>query len=194
MILKSAILLLILLACGANLKSEKKMEKTLEKSVYGFTVNNIDGKAVPLKEYSGKALLIVNTASRCGYTPQYEGLESLYKKYKPRGLEVLGFPSNDFGGQEPGSNAEIKTFCETRFKVSFSLFEKGPVSGEKIQPLFLYLTQTAKPEIQGGVRWNFEKFVIDRNGRLIGRFRSKDAPDSAALAAVLEQALQPPVQ
>lgn len=170
--------------------AEKKMENASKPSIYDFTVKNIDGKETSLKEYAGKTLLIVNTASRCGYTPQYEGLEALYEKYQSQGLVVLGFPSNDYGGQEPGANSEIKEFCETKFKVSFPLFEKGPVSGEKIQPLFRYLTETAKPESKGEIRWNFEKFVVDRKGRLVERFRSKTTPEDTELVKTLEKSLQ----
>ena len=165
------------------------MSTTAEKSIYDFKVKNIDGKEVSLKDYSGKALLIVNTASKCGYTPQYKELEAMYEKYKAQGLVVLGFPSNDYGAQEPGTNTEIKTFCETKFKVSFPLFDKGPVSGDKIQPLFRYLTQDAKPDAKGEIRWNFEKFVIDRKGRLVERFNSKATPDSIPLTKAVETAL-----
>lgn len=166
------------------------MNDTLEKSVYDFKVKSIDGKEADLKQYAGKALLIVNTASQCGYTPQYKDLEALHRKYQGKGLIVLGFPSNDYGGQEPGTNAEIKSFCESKYNVTFPLFEKGPVSGEKIQPLFRYLTQAAKPESKGEIRWNFEKFVIDRSGRLTERFNSKAAPDSAPLVLAVERALK----
>ena len=173
----------------APFRTEGKMSTTAEKSIYDFKVKNIDGKEVSLKDYSGKTLLIVNTASKCGYTPQYKELEALYGKYKDKGLVVLGFPSNDYGAQEPGTNADIKTFCETKFHVSFPLFDKGPVSGEKIQPLFRYLTQEAKPEAQGEIKWNFEKFVIDRKGRLVERFNSKATPDSAPVKLAVETAI-----
>ncbi len=175
--------------CRTKLNSENKMENATQASVYDFTVKNIDGKEVSLREYSGKVLLIVNTASRCGFTPQYKGLEELYQKYKSQGFAVLGFPSNDFGGQEPGTNAEIKSFCDLSFKVTFPLFEKGPVTGDAIQPLYKFLTETANPKFDGKVRWNFEKFVMDRQGRLIERYRSITTPQSGRLARVIEQAL-----
>ncbi len=177
---------------AAQIHGGDKMESSAQKSVYDFTVKGIDGKEVLLKEYKGKVLVMVNTASRCGFTRQYTDLEMIYEKYKEQGLVVLGFPSNDFGGQEPGTNAEIKTFCETKFKVAFPLFEKGPVTGTDIQPLYKYLTQEANPDYSGKVRWNFEKFIIDRNGRVIERFRSITSPSSDKLTSVLEKALQPP--
>ncbi len=166
------------------------MENTAAASIYDFTVKNIDGKEVSLKDYAGKVLVITNTASKCGFTPQYKGLEAIYEKYKGQGLVVLGFPSNDFGGQEPGTNAEIKSFCDLNFKVSFPLFDKGPVSGKDIQPLFEYLTKKANPEFSGKVMWNFEKFIIDRDGKLIERFRSITGPESGKLVKVVEKALQ----
>ena len=168
------------------------METKTAGSIYDFTVKDIDGKDVPLKNYSGKVLVIVNTASKCGFTPQYKGLEALHEKYKGQGFSVLGFPSNDFGGQEPGSNAEIKSFCDLNFHVSFPLFDKGPVSGDQIQPLFDYLTKSANAEFKGKVMWNFEKFVIDRNGHLIERYRSITGPDSNRLAKVVEKAIAEP--
>ncbi len=176
------------------LRSEKKPEAQMESatatSVHDFTVKNIDGKEVSLKEYAGKVLVIVNTASKCGFTPQYKGLEALQEKYKAQGLVVLGFPSNDFGGQEPGTNEEIKSFCDLNFHVTFPLFDKGPVSGKDIQPLFNYLTKTANPKFDGKVMWNFEKFIIDRNGKLVERFRSITGPESGRLVKAVEKALQ----
>jgi glutathione peroxidase len=184
------ILGLSLILTGVFLGMNSLSEGKPASSVHEFSVQTIDGKKVSLKDYSGKALLIVNTASRCGYTPQYKGLEALYRKYKGQGLVVLGFPSNDFGGQEPGTNAEIKTFCETKYQVSFPLFGKGPVSGGGIQPLFAYLTKDADPQSAGEVQWNFEKFVIDRKGRLVQRFRSATTPEDGKLAAAVEKALR----
>jgi glutathione peroxidase len=149
-----------------------------------------DGKTlepVKLSTYKGKALLIVNTASECGYTAQYKGLQAIYDEYRSRGFEVLGFPSNDFGGQEPGSNAEIKDFCERKFKVSFPLFEKNPVSGKQIQPLYSHLTKNAPTT--GEVSWNFEKFLVSKDGRVVGRFKSKVTPESKELTQAIEKAL-----
>ncbi len=156
-------------------------------SVHGFKVKNIDDNEISLSEFKGKTLLIVNTASKCGYTPQYEALEALYAKYKARGLVVLGFPSNDFGGQEPGSNAEIKRFCKTQYKIEFPMFTKGPVKGPEQQPLFAFLT-THGPKT-GEIKWNFEKFLVDAHGRVVGRFDSKVKPEDSALSAEIEKNL-----
>ena len=157
-------------------------------SVHDFKVKTIDGKEASLADYKGKTLLIVNTASECGYTPQYAGLEALYEKYKGRGFAVLGFPSNDFGAQEPGSNAEIKKFCELRYKTTFPLFSKIPVKGPDADPLYKYLT--GLPGKQGGqVTWNFNKFLVGPDGKVIEHFDSKVEPLSPELTAKLEQAL-----
>jgi glutathione peroxidase len=156
-------------------------------SIYDFKVKNIDGQEVNLADYKGKPLVIVNTASKCGYTPQYEALEALYTKYKAKGVVVLGFPSNDFGGQEPGSNAEIKHFCQAKYNVDFPMFDKGPVTGDKKQPLYAYLTENA-PE-KGAVKWNFEKFVISPEGKVAARFRSATKPDDPALASAIDKTL-----
>ena len=157
-------------------------------SVHDFKVKTIDGKEASLGDYKGKALLIVNTASECGYTPQYAGLEALYEKYKGRGFAVLGFPSNDFGAQEPGSNAEIKKFCELRYRTTFPLFSKIPVKGPDADPLYKYLT--GLPGKQGGpVTWNFNKFLVSPDGKVIEHFDSKVEPLSPELTTKLEQAL-----
>ena len=157
-------------------------------SVHDFKVKTIEGKETSLADYKGKALLIVNTASECGYTPQSAGLEALYEKYKARGFTVLGFPSNDFGGQEPGTNAEIKKFCELRYKTTFPLFSKIPVKGAAADPLYKYLT--GLPGKQGGaVTWNFNKFLVSPDGKVIEHFDSKVEPMSPELTSKLEQAL-----
>lgn len=155
--------------------------------LYNHKAKSIEGKEISLSDFKGKALLIVNTASKCGYTPQYEGLAKLYGKYKDKGLVVLGFPSNDFGGQEPGTNADIKKFCKTRFNVDFPMFEKGPVTGAQIQPIYKYLTKNAPN--QGEVRWNFEKFLISPDGRIVARFGSNVTPEDAELIGVIEKNL-----
>lgn len=156
-------------------------------SIYEFSVKTIDGKDVSLSSYQGKALLVVNTASECGYTPQYQGLEALYQAYKSRGFEVLAFPSNDFGAQEPGSNEEIKKFCELKFKTSFPLFAKVPVKGDAAHPLFKYLT--GLKENGGEIAWNFNKFLISPDGKVVAHFPSKIEPTSAALKEKLEAVL-----
>lgn len=153
-------------------------------TVHSHNVKSIDGKDVNMSQYKGKALLIVNTASQCGYTKQYDGLEALHSKYKGKGLVVMGFPSNDFGGQEPGSNEEIKKFCQTRFSVDFPLFAKGPVKGSEKQPLFDTLTKTA-PQT-GEIKWNFEKFLVSPDGKVVGRFDSKVTPEDPKLTQAIE--------
>ena len=155
--------------------------------VHGFQVKANDGTDVSLSRYAGKALLIVNTASECGYTPQYKGLEELYQAYRARGLEVLAFPSNDFGGQEPGTNAEIKQFCELRYRTTFPLFAKIAVKGSGAEPLYRYLATEA--EHGGEVTWNFNKFLVDPAGRLVARFDSKVEPTSAELKKRIEAVL-----
>ncbi|MGE4234387.1 MAG: glutathione peroxidase [Bacteriovoracia bacterium] len=154
---------------------------------YDFSLKNISGKPVRTADYSGNVLLVVNTASECGYTPQYEGLEKLHEKYSSKGFLVLGFPSNDFGGQEPGTNEQIASFCITKFGVKFPLFEKGPVKGENKQEFFKYLTEAS--DKKGEIKWNFEKFLVDRTGKVVGRFESNVAPDSPELTQAIENAL-----
>jgi glutathione peroxidase len=157
-------------------------------SVYDFKVKTIDGKEASLADYKGKTLLIVNTASECGYTPQYAGLEALFQKYKARGFTVLAFPSNDFGGQEPGSNPEIKKFCELRYKTTFPLFSKIPVKGPSADPLYKYLTSL--PGKKGGdITWNFNKFLVTPEGQVVEHFDSRVEPTSPELTAKLEQVL-----
>ena len=158
-------------------------------SVYDFTVKTIDGKDVSLSQYKGKTLLIVNTASECGYTPQYKGLQALYEQYKGKGLEILAFPSNDFGGQEPGSNAEIKKFCELKYKTTFPLFAKIAVKGAGADPLYKYLT--GLPENGGEVQWNFNKWLIAPDGKVIAHLLSRDDPESAAFKQKIEAVLPP---
>lgn len=143
-------------------------------SIYDFTLNDIDGKPTPLAQYKGKTLLIVNVASKCGYTKQYADLEKLYEQYKDKGLVILGFPANNFMGQEPGSDLEIKQFCTSRYNVSFPMFSKISVKGKDIHPLYQYLITHAPTD--GDISWNFEKFVITPDGRIAGRFKSKVTP------------------
>ncbi len=156
-----------------------------------FQVQDIDGKKVDLaKAHQGKVVLIVNTASQCGNTPQYQGLESLYGKYKARGFEVLAFPANEFGAQEPGSNAEIKTFCSTKYNVSFPLYGKTVVKGAGIDPLFAYLTgKKTDPKFAGDIGWNFTKFLVDRKGEVVARFEPGDKPESPKVTKAIEAAL-----
>jgi glutathione peroxidase len=156
-------------------------------SVHDFQVKTIDGQAVSLSTYKGKALLIVNTASQCGYTPQYKGLEQLYQAYKAKGLEVLAFPSNDFGGQEPGSNEEIKQFCDLKYKTTFPLFGKIAVKGTAADPLYRYLT--GLPENGGEVTWNFNKFLVTPEGKVVAHLPSGADPMSDAVKKQVEAVL-----
>jgi glutathione peroxidase len=169
----------------------KDGEKMAEKSVLDFTMKSIDGEDVKLDGYSGKVLLLVNVASKCGYTSQYRGLESVYKKYKEQGLVVMGFPANNFFWQEPGTNEEIKTFCTTKYNVTFPMFAKISVKGDKIHPLYKFLTsKQTNPEFGGAISWNFNKFLVDRAGKVVARFSSKDEPESEKVVQAIEQELK----
>jgi glutathione peroxidase len=161
-------------------------------SIYDFTVKGIDGAAKSLGDYRGKALLVVNVASECGLTPQYDGLEQLHETYSARGLAVLGFPANEFGAQEPGSNEQIKAFCSTRYHVKFDMFAKVKVKGPGIDPLFQYLTskETNLP-FAGDIKWNFNKFLIGRDGQVRARFEPQVEPTSPEVKQAIEKALEP---
>ena len=159
-------------------------------SIYAYTVKTIDGQDKSLADYKGRALLIVNTASRCGFTPQYKGLQALYEKYKGRGFEVLAFPANNFMGQEPGSNEEIKAFCSLKFHTTFPLFGKISVKGSDIDPLYQYLTTASG--FDGDISWNFNKFMVSAAGRVVARFGSKTEPLSEELTRQLEAELPKP--
>jgi glutathione peroxidase len=166
-------------------------EMTKVKSVLDFTVKNIDGKDVKLKTYKGDILLIVNTASKCGYTPQYEGLQAIYDEYKAQGFTVLGFPANNFGGQEPGKESEIKEFCESKYKVKFPMFAKISVKGEDQDALYKFLTaKETNPKFAGDISWNFNKFLVNRKGEIVARFSSKDTPESEAVKQAIEKELK----
>ena len=159
-------------------------------SVLDFQVRDIDGKPVDLSRYKGEVLLIVNTASQCGYTPQYEGLESIYKKYKSRGFAVLAFPANEFGQQEPGTDSEIKSFCSSKYNVTFPLFAKIVVKGEGIHPLYQFLTDPeTNPRFAGAIPWNFTKFLVNRKGEVIARFEPQEKPSSEKVISTIEKAL-----
>lgn len=159
--------------------------------LYDFSVRDIDGKEVKLDQFRGKVMLLVNVASQCGYTPQYEGLQKIYAKYKDQGLAVLGFPANNFGAQEPGTNDEIKNFCTTKFHVTFPMFSKISVKGPDKHPLYKYLTETSTdPKFAGEITWNFNKFLVDRQGTILARFESKDAPESEKVINAVETALK----
>ncbi len=157
-------------------------------SIYDFSVDDIAGKPVALERYRGKVLLIVNTASKCGFTPQYKGLEALYRKYRSQGLEVLGFPCNQFGAQEPGSAEEIESFCEINYGVTFPLFAKVDVNGDDAAPLYRHLKRE-RPGLLGSeaIKWNFTKFLVDREGKVVERYAPNTEP--AALSADVENLL-----
>src|SRR5579871_5414232 len=160
-------------------------------NVLEFTLNSIDGKPAPLSEYKGKVVLIVNVASNCGFTPQYEGLEAVYRKYKDQGFVVLGFPANNFGGQEPGTNEEIKTFCTRKYSVTFPMYAKISVKGADKAPLYQFLTdKQANPATGGEIQWNFTKFLVGKDGKVITRFESAIDPQSADVTAAIEKALR----
>jgi glutathione peroxidase len=161
-----------------------------EKTIHDFTMNSIDGESTSLRQYRGKVVLVVNVASRCGFTPQYAALEKVYEKYQGRGLVILGFPANNFGGQEPGSNQEIKTFCSTKYNVTFPMMAKVSVKGEDKAPLYQYLTdKTANPQTGGEIQWNFTKFLIGPAGRPTARFEPNVSPDDAQVTAAIEKEL-----
>jgi glutathione peroxidase len=160
-------------------------------SVHDFTLDALNGTPTPLANFKGKVLLIVNVASQCGFTPQYEGLQALYVKYKGQGLVIAGFPANNFGGQEPGTNVEIGAFCRSKYGVTFPMFSKISVAGPDKAPLYQFLTdQTANPKTGGEIQWNFTKFLVDRNGHVIQRFDSEVEPDSTEIVSAIEAALK----
>jgi glutathione peroxidase len=156
-------------------------------SLYDFTMDDIDGKPVNLSQYKGKVLLVVNTASFCGNTPQYADLETMYEQYQEKGFEILAFPANNFGQQEPGSNAEIKGFCLTKYSVSFPLFSKISVKGSDKHPLYHYLTEQSP--FPGDVEWNFQKYLIDRSGHVVGKFHHRTKPLAPEIVKEIERAL-----
>lgn len=181
----------------------------MTQSVYDFTMKTITGQEKKLSDYKGKVLLVVNVASKCGLTPQYDGLEKIYKEYKDKGFEVLGFPANEFGAQEPGSNNEIQEFCRSNYGIEFPMFEKIVVKGNGVHPLYKYLTETkkeAKAKVDSklmpilkeknlltgeahDIKWNFEKFLIGKNGEIIERFSPDVAPEDAILVDSIKKAL-----
>jgi len=185
--MKRQIRYLLLLTAALSLFAQ---ENSPMPSLYDFTVRDIHEEPVPLSRFRGRVLLIVNTASRCGFTPQYAGLEALYRRYKDHGFEVLAFPANNFLNQEPGSNEEIRAFCTSRFQITFPLFAKISVNGKDIHPLYAFLTSPeTNPEHAGPISWNFNKFLIGRNGVVRARFGSRTAPDHPSLITAIEMAL-----
>lgn len=162
----------------------------MEKHMYDFTLRDIDGNDVKLDAYKGKVVMIVNVASRCGLTPQYEGLQALYDRYRESGFVVLGFPANNFLGQEPGTEKEIKEFCTLKYNVAFPMFSKISVRGTDQHPFFTFLTnKQSNPGFDGDITWNFEKFLTDRNGKVIARFSPRTAPNDPSVIEAIEAAL-----
>jgi glutathione peroxidase len=162
-------------------------------SIYDFTLNRIDGTTQSLGEYRGKVVMLVNVASKCGYTPQYEGLEALYERYKDRGLVVLGFPATDFAGQEPGSNEAIAEFCRATWSIRFPMFEKIHVRGEQKHPLYTWLTAQPAP-LGGEIEWNFQKFIVSRDGIIVERLAPSTEPEDPGVIATIEGLLATPAE
>ncbi len=178
-------------AFGIFSKSSASTMKTVSaNSIYEFSMLDIDGNSVSLSKYKGQVVMLVNTASKCGYTPQYEGLQNIYDKYKEKGFVILGFPANNFGGQEPGTNEEIKDFCTLKYKVSFPMFAKISVKGDDQHPLYTYLTsEETDPKFAGEISWNFNKFLVGPDGKILARFASKETPESPEVTKAIEKAL-----
>lgn len=171
---------------GAFTRTGPPMEG--EKSIYDFTMRTIDGTDRPLKAYEGKVLMIVNVASKCGYTPQYEGLQQLYETYKDSGFMILGFPANNFMWQEPGSDEEIKQFCSVEYGVTFDMFSKISVKGDDQHPLYRFIT--TNPDVNGVVKWNFQKYLVDRRGQLVTKFMSGTEPMDEEVISAIESLLE----
>ena len=181
--MRKLILILMLCVACASLSAEPK-------SIYDFTMKSIDGDPVSLKSYSGKVVLLVNVASKCGFTPQYAALESLYEKYKDKGLVIVGVPANNFMSQEPGTDEEIKKFCSNKYNVTFPMMSKVSVLGDDKTPLYVFLTgKDTDPQFAGDIKWNFTKFLFDRNGNPVARFEPNVTPDSAQVTTAIESAL-----
>jgi glutathione peroxidase len=179
---KLSLILMLLIAAGLTAAHAT--------SIYDFTMRSIDGESVSLKTYNGKVVLLVNVASRCGFTPQYAGLESLYEKYKDRGLVIVGIPANNFASQEPGTNEEIKKFCSSKYNVTFPMMSKVSVLGDDETPLYRFLTdKSANPQIGGDIKWNFTKFLFDRHGKPVARFEPNVTPDAPEVQTAVEAAL-----
>ncbi len=181
--MRKVLLSLMLCVVCAGLSAQSK-------SIYDFTMKSIDGQPVSLGSYSGKVVLLVNVASKCGFTPQYAGLEALYEKYKDRGLVIVGVPANNFMSQEPGTDEEIKKFCSNKYNVTFPMMSKVSVKGDDKTPLYTFLTAAdTDPKFAGDIKWNFTKFLFDRSGKPVARFEPNVTPDSPQVTAAIEAAL-----
>lgn len=189
-IVRSLVVACMLLACVSMALAEGKGDGKVP-AVLSFTMNSLDGKSVDLSRYRGKVVLIVNVASQCGFTPQYKGLQALHERFAKDGLVILGFPANNFGQQEPGSDEEIGTFCRSKYGVAFDMFSKVSVKGDDQCPLYRFLTSAeTDPRFAGPVKWNFEKFLVGRNGEVAARFSSKVKPDTGPLVEAVEAELR----
>jgi len=177
---KILLIILVVLSVSTIIYSATKSEDKMSKTVYDFTVTTINGEEKSLADFEGKVLLIVNTASNCGFTPQYKGLQELYNKYNKQGLEILGFPCNQFGGQEPGSDEQIKEFCDLNYSVTFPMFSKIDVNGDNAHPLYKFLKSEQAGLITDEIKWNFTKFLVDKNGKPLDRYASQTSPESIA--------------
>jgi glutathione peroxidase len=180
--------LLFLLCYNIAVYSQQEKSIDMANNIFNFSVKDINGSDIKLSDYKGKVLLIVNVASRCGNTPQYKGLQFIYDKYKARGFEILAFPCNDFGSQEPGTNEEIKNFCSSKYNVTFKLFDKVKILGKERLPL--YTTLLNGTEDKSNVRWNFEKFLVDKEGNIFMRFKDKVQPQSNEIVEGIEHLLK----
>ena len=191
LICKSLVLTICVAGCGGKTHLEgADMAQSPPKSVHDFTLKDIDGQDVNLGSLKGQVLLIVNVASKCGFTPQYDGLQKLYETYRDKGLVVLGFPANDFLWQEPGTDEQIKSFCTLKYDVTFPMFAKISVKGSNQHPLYAFLTdKQANPSVNGKISWNFNKFLIGRDGRVIRQFGSRAKPQGEELVKSIEAAL-----
>jgi glutathione peroxidase len=176
---------------GVSLGPDRAVAEEATKELLDLSARRLAGSEEPLSRYRGEVLLIVNTASECGYTPQYAGLQTLYERYRENKFNVLGFPSNDFGEQEPGDDRQIEVFCKSNYGVEFPMFSKVRVLGADAHPVYAYLTSLPKP-IGGPVEWNFQKYLVDRNGKVVARFESDTEPDDPALVAAVERLLSEP--
>lgn len=188
------LVLILILGSACSHAEENSSPPPPEKdmpSIYDFTVQRITGEDVKLATYKGNVMLIVNVASKCGFTPQYKGLQKLHETYADQGLVVMGFPANDFGNQEPGSNEQILSFCTTTYHVEFPMFAKISVTGKDKHPLYRFLTEKeTNPEFAGEISWNFNKFLIDRTGKIVARFDSRDKPEDDTVIQAIETALK----
>jgi glutathione peroxidase len=182
---------IFVLPVGAALAPDGAIAEETTKELLDLSARRLGGSEEPLSHYRGEVLLIVNTASECGYTPQYAGLQTLYERYRDKKFQVLGFPSNDFGEQEPGDDRQIGAFCKSNYGVEFPMFTKVRVLGAEAHPVYAYLTSLPKP-IGGPVEWNFQKYLVDRNGVVVARFESDTEPDDPALVATVERLLSEP--